>query len=47
MSHQQSSHEQKPDSELIAEVLEQTGEAFGEQSPSLEQAPAEPVAEAQ
>lgn len=31
MSHQQSSHEQKPDSELIAEVLGQTSEAFGEQ----------------
>jgi molecular chaperone GrpE len=30
MSHQQSSHEQKPDSELIAEVLEQTSEAFEE-----------------
>ena len=28
MSHQQSSHEQKPDSELIAEVLEQTSGAF-------------------
>jgi molecular chaperone GrpE len=30
MSHQQSSHEQKPDSELIAEVLEQTSQAFAE-----------------
>jgi molecular chaperone GrpE len=30
MSHQQSSHEQKPDSELIAEVLEQTSGAFGD-----------------
>ncbi len=28
MSHQQSSHEVKPDSELIAEVLEQTSEGF-------------------
>jgi molecular chaperone GrpE len=41
MSHQQSSHEQKPDSELIAEVLEQTSEAFEQQ------AAAEPVAETQ
>ena len=41
MSHQQSSHDQKPDSELIAEVLEQTSEAFEEQ------APAEPVVENQ
>lgn len=31
MSHQQSSHEQQSDSELIAEVLEQTNEAFTEQ----------------
>jgi molecular chaperone GrpE len=31
MSHQQSSHEQQSDSELIAEVLEQTNEAFAEQ----------------
>ncbi|TPQ25419.1 nucleotide exchange factor GrpE [Methylomonas sp. EFPC3] len=30
MSHQQSSHEQQPDSELIAEVLEQTKPAFEE-----------------
>ena len=30
MSHQQSSHEQKPDSELVAEVLEQTSQAFVE-----------------
>lgn len=30
MSYQQSSHEQKPDSELIAEVLEQTSGAFGD-----------------
>ena len=30
MSHQQSSHEQKPDSELIAEVLEQTSQGFAE-----------------
>ena len=36
MSHQQSSHEQKPDSELIAEVLEQTSEAFGTQAPVAE-----------
>lgn len=41
MSHQQSSHEQKPDSELIAEVLEQTSDAFEQQSA------AEPVAETQ
>jgi molecular chaperone GrpE len=39
MSHQQSSHEQKPDSELIAEVLEQTSQAFVE--PNLEEQPAE------
>lgn len=39
MSHQQSSHEQKPDSELIAEVLEQTSEAFKENIPE------EPVSE--
>jgi len=33
MSHQQSSHEQQSDSELIAEVLEQTNETFaGEQA---------------
>jgi len=31
MSHQQSSHEQQSDSDLIAEVLEQTNEAFTEQ----------------
>jgi molecular chaperone GrpE len=31
MSHQQSSHESKPDSELIAEVLDQTNTAFDEQ----------------
>ncbi|WP_347987909.1 nucleotide exchange factor GrpE [Methylomonas sp. AM2-LC] len=31
MSHQQSSHESKPDSELIAEVLDQTNTAFEEQ----------------
>ncbi|MGZ4999812.1 MAG: nucleotide exchange factor GrpE [Methylomonas sp.] len=41
MSHQQSSHDQKPDSELIAEVLEQTNEAFEDQ------APVEPVVENQ
>lgn len=34
MSHQQSSHDQKPDSELIAEVLEQTAEAFEAQAPA-------------
>lgn len=32
MSHQQSSHEQPSDSDLIAEVLEQTSEAFAEQA---------------
>lgn len=32
MSHQQSSHEQQSDSDLIAEVLEQTSEAFDEPS---------------
>lgn len=32
MSHQQSSHEQQSDSDLIAEVLEQTGEAINEQA---------------
>lgn len=32
MSHQQSSHEQQSDSDLIAEVLEQTSEAFAEQA---------------
>lgn len=31
MSHQQSSHEQQTDSDLIAEVLEQTNEVFSEQ----------------
>ena len=41
MSHQQSSHEQKPDSELIAEVLEQTSDTFEQP------AAAEPVAETQ
>jgi len=39
MSHQQSSHEQKPDSELIAEVLEQTNQAFVE--PNEVESPAE------
>ena len=39
MSHQQSSHEQQTDSELIAEVLEQTNEALAEQSEELESAP--------
>lgn len=43
MSHQQSSHEDKPDSELIAEVLEQTSGAFGEPAP--EETVAEPAAE--
>ncbi len=42
MSHQQSSHEPQSDSDLIAEVLEQTAESFAE--PSAEQA-AEPAAE--
>ncbi|WP_150047400.1 MULTISPECIES: nucleotide exchange factor GrpE [Methylomonas] len=37
MSHQQSSHEQQTDSELIAEVLEQTKHAFNE--PVGEEAP--------
>ena len=32
MSHQQSSHEQQTDSDLIAEVLEQTNEALSEQA---------------
>ncbi len=41
MSHQQSSHEQQSDSELIAEVLEQTGEVFTEESAAGEVAPAE------
>ena len=39
MSHQQSSHEQQPDSELIAEVLEQTKPAFEE--PGAEEASVE------
>jgi molecular chaperone GrpE len=39
MSHQQSSHEPKPDSELIAEVLEQTSQAFVE--PNAEEQPEE------
>lgn len=43
MSHQQSSHEVKPDSELIAEVLEQTSGAFGNE----ETAERQPAAEAQ
>ena len=43
MSHQQSSHGQQSDSDLIAEVLEQTGEAFAE--PATEDAEA-PAAEA-
>ena len=42
MSHQQSSHEQQSDSDLIAEVLEQTNEAFAEQiEEAKEEAPAE------
>jgi molecular chaperone GrpE len=36
MSHQQSSHEQQTDSELIAEVLEQTTEAPAEQEDEIE-----------
>ncbi|AEG01672.1 nucleotide exchange factor GrpE [Methylomonas methanica] len=40
MSHQQSSHEQQSDSELIAEVLEQTGEALADQTEEAETAPA-------
>ena len=43
MSHQQSSHGQQSDSELIAEVLEQTSEASAE--PAAEEVEAEPVAE--
>lgn len=39
MSHQQSSHEQQPDSELIAEVLEQTGQVFEEQVQQGDEAP--------
>lgn len=41
MSHQQSSHEKKPDSELIAEVLEQTGEAFSQPAPETSEQPAQ------
>lgn len=40
MSHQQSSHEQQSDSELIAEVLEQTSEALAEPAEEAEAAPA-------
>lgn len=40
MSHQQSSHEQQSDSELIAEVLEQTSEALADQTEEAETAPA-------
>lgn len=41
MSHQQSSHQQQSDSDLIAEVLEQTNEAFAEQATDqVEAAPA-------
>lgn len=43
MSHQQSSHEAKSDSELIAEVLEQTSEAFAEQAAETEAAANEEV----
>ncbi len=43
MSHQQSSHEAKSDSELIAEVLEQTSEAFAEQAAEAEAAANEEV----
>lgn len=43
MSHQQSSHEQQSDSELIAEVLEQTNEASAEQA--AEDAEAAPATE--
>ncbi|MGR8931105.1 MAG: nucleotide exchange factor GrpE [Gammaproteobacteria bacterium] len=39
MSHQQSSHEQQTDSELIAEVLEQTNEAFAEEKTKEEIVP--------
>jgi len=44
MSHQQSSHEQQTDSELIAEVLEQTNETFAEEN-AAEEAAAEPATE--
>ncbi|MCK9606369.1 MAG: nucleotide exchange factor GrpE [Methylomonas sp.] len=40
MSHQQSSHEQQTDSDLIAEVLDQTNEALAEQAEAAETAPA-------
>lgn len=40
MSHQQSSHEQQSDSELIAEVLEQTSEALAEPAEEAEVEPA-------
>lgn len=43
MSHQQSSHEQQSDSDLIAEVLEQTSEALAE--PAAEEVEIESVAE--
>ncbi|QPK63510.1 nucleotide exchange factor GrpE [Methylomonas sp. LL1] len=43
MSHQQSSHEQQSDSELIAEVLEQTSEAFAEEAPGETAAATEDV----
>lgn len=45
MSHQQSSHEQQSDSELIAEVLDQTNEAFTEQEgdESAEKPPSEEI----
>jgi molecular chaperone GrpE len=43
MSHQQSSHGQQSDTDLIAEVLEQTSEAFVE--PAAEEVEIEPAAE--
>ena len=43
MSHQQSSHGQQSDTDLIAEVLEQTSEAFVE--PAAEKVEIEPAAE--
>lgn len=41
MSHQQSSHEQQSDADLIAEVLEQTAGAFEENASETAAAPAE------
>lgn len=43
MSHQQSSHETQSDAELIAEVLEQTAEAFGEENQETAEAQTESV----